>query len=161
MKTIDVGRTLAIIANFGEIAGIVLLAIEVRQNQQTLEEGNTMNLIAIGNIAQEHFSHFRNLLLENDELFSIWQRGLMDEELSGLDDAKFEELCSEQVFRMATTLRIFSRIGDDFDRTGAAFVVQRNINQSRRYAECWERVKPALLGRDNINFVEMVDGGTE
>jgi hypothetical protein len=36
MKTIDLGRTIAILANLGVIAGIVFLAIEVQQNSEAL-----------------------------------------------------------------------------------------------------------------------------
>jgi len=38
MKKIDLGQTIAILANVGVIAGIVFLAIEVRQNTESIDQ---------------------------------------------------------------------------------------------------------------------------
>ena len=39
MKKIDLGQTISIIANLGVIAGIVFLAVEIRQNNELLRAG--------------------------------------------------------------------------------------------------------------------------
>jgi len=162
MKSLNVGQAITVLANVGVITGIVFLAVEVRQNQATLEEGNAMNQIAIENIAQEHFSYFRSLILENDELFEIWESGIADAELTDLEQAKFDELCTEHIFRMSQSHRMRFRFDPNSEYRASARVVTGLIAQSSRYETCWNQLKPALRGGFNeFNFVEFVEGDLE
>jgi hypothetical protein len=159
MKKIDLGQTITILANIGVIAGIVFLALEVRQNQQTLERGNAMNLVAVQNASQEQYSSFRALLLDNDELFSVWQRGLADEELIELEQAKFLELCTDQIFRMATDYRTWDALDRPLEAQNAVIVVRSLIARSKNYDACWERVRPAAERSGYFGFIEGIDEG--
>ena len=162
MKKGDLGQTLNTLANVGVIAGIVFLAIEVRQNQATLEEGNVMNQIAVENTAQGHFSHFRSLILENEELFEVWEKGLADAELSDLEQAKFNELCDEHIFRMFQTYRMRVRLDPDTQYRGSPNLVRAFIDNSDAYANCWVRLRPALQGNsgDHFDFIGIVESNS-
>jgi len=157
MKNLNLGQTITILANVGVIAGIVFLAIEVRQNQSTLEEANAMNQIAVENTAQEHFSYFRALILENDELFDIWENGIAGAELTVSEEAKFQQLCTEHIFRMLQSHRMRFRLDPDSQYRTAAFVVAGLIAQSSRYEACWKQLRPALQGGEVFNFVDFVE----
>lgn len=59
MKRIDVGQAATIVANLVVVASVIFPAIEIRQNQETLEERNAMNLMIAQDTAQQHYSDFR------------------------------------------------------------------------------------------------------
>lgn len=42
MKKMDIDRSIQLLANLGVIAGIVFLAVEIRQNTESLEEGRNL-----------------------------------------------------------------------------------------------------------------------
>jgi hypothetical protein len=157
MKKIDFGQTLNTLANAGVIAGIIFLAIEVRQNQATLEEGNVMNQIAVENIAQEHFSHFRSLILENEQLLEVWEKGLSGAALSNSEQIRFNELCDEHIFRMFQTYRMRVRLDPATEYRGSPGLVRSFIDGSHAYAGCWARLRPALQSPDAFDFVEKVE----
>jgi hypothetical protein len=154
MKKIDVGQAIAVLANIGVIAGIVFLAIEIRQD-------NAMNQITIENAAQEHFSTFRSLVLENDDLFRIWEEGLLGSELTALEQAKFNELCDEHMYRMFQSYRMRFRLDPATEYRSSARVVGLFIAESDAYARCWARMRPAFQGPDNFNFAERVEGSLQ
>jgi hypothetical protein len=161
MNSFSLGQTIAILANVGVIAGIVFLAIEVRQNQATLEEANAMNQIAVENTAQEHFSYFRALILENDELFDIWQNGMTGAELTDSEETKFRELCTEHLFRMLQSHRMRFRLDPDSQYRSAARVVAGLIAQSTRYETCWNELRPAFQVSESFGFVGFVEEAIE
>jgi hypothetical protein len=157
MKKIDFGQTVTILANVGVIAGIVFLALEVRQNQETLERGNAMNLVAVQTTSQAIYSDFRYLLLDNDELFSIWQRGLADEELTESEQAKFMALCNDQIWRMATDFRTWDALDQPLDAQNAIMAVRGLRARSESYDDCWEQVRAVAERIGYRGFIEGVD----
>ena len=68
MKNLDVGQTINTLANIGVIAGIVFLAIEVRQNQASLEESNRISQRALEISSLERFSAIRDQIAESEEM---------------------------------------------------------------------------------------------
>ena len=61
MKKLDLGQTVGILANLGVIAGILFLAIELRQNNQLLR------VEAIGTVLEAQMSR-SELIAENEGL---------------------------------------------------------------------------------------------
>lgn len=62
MKKIDVGQTISVLANIGVIAGIIFLAIEIRQNNQLL------NADAIGAVFENRLTRQDNVI--NNERYA-------------------------------------------------------------------------------------------
>ena len=62
MKKIDLGQTLGILANLGVIAGIVFLAVELRQNTESLDESRRL---AAANAYQARAFTFASQTLSN------------------------------------------------------------------------------------------------
>lgn len=81
MKKIDLGQSLQILANAGVIAGIVFLAVELRQNNDQLE-------------AQSRFNYYQNriaayrFIAGQDELTELVGRAGNGEALSGAEAAR-------------------------------------------------------------------------
>jgi len=77
-------------AYLGVIAGIVFLAIEVRQNQISLDEANAINRASSSAAALEYLNEFRRLLAQDEQLAEIWLRGSSGGELSPVGQVRFD-----------------------------------------------------------------------
>ena len=75
MKKIDLGQTISILANLGVIAGIVFLAVELRQNNQLLQAE------AIGTVLETRLGR-QELILNNPHLIAIVQKNEKGEPLT-------------------------------------------------------------------------------
>jgi len=97
MKRFDVGQTVQILANVGILLSIVFLAIQVSQNQVTLDEENTLNALTGLEFALEGNSDFRRLLLNNRDLLEVWVTGNLGEPLSDIQKEEYEMLAAERL----------------------------------------------------------------
>ena len=157
MKKIDLGQTMGILANLGVIAGIVFLAIEVRQNQETLEEQNTLAVLAARDAAFDTYSAARTRLLENPELFGVWTKGRNGEPLTALENEQFETLRLDWIFRELSLYNKFATLGLQGE---AAVTVERvgiAIARSRVMKDYWENIKLRIEARGYGAFVREVD----
>lgn len=99
MEKINLGQTIAILANIGVIAGIIFLAIEVGQNQASLEEANRLNERMIRDTAIDRLMAFSSLLASSEQLADLWIRGLGDEELTQTEELRFGQLCQMEIWQ--------------------------------------------------------------
>jgi len=86
MKKIDLGQTIAILANVGVIAGIVFLAIEIRESREQA---------VIANAIQGTTEIYRWIqsLAEEPEIAELFQRGAENfDGLSELEQFRFDSL---------------------------------------------------------------------
>ena len=83
MKKIDLGQTINTLANLGVIAGIIFLAVELRQNQQ-LTAAQTRN-----SIAQVSVNLIRGEA-ENPQLLEVIAKGMAGEELTPVEQQQFD-----------------------------------------------------------------------
>ena len=81
MRKIDLGQSIQILANIGVIAGIVFLAVEVGQNQTSLEEANRLNERMIHDTALDRLMEFSALIAASEQVADIWIGGLGDQDL--------------------------------------------------------------------------------
>ena len=79
MKKIDLGQTIAIIANIGVIAGIVFLAVELQQNNRLLDAQVSYNLLLSRTESRDEtyfnpeFADFRFKVVSGEELSPVEQ----------------------------------------------------------------------------------------
>jgi hypothetical protein len=85
MKKIDLGQTINTIANLGVIAGIVLLAVEVGQNQTSLDRANALELANASTLGVQMFHDFRMSVTFDEQLSQVWSSGVLGEELSAVN----------------------------------------------------------------------------
>ena len=78
MKKIDLGQTIQILANIGVLAGIVFLAIELRQNNELLASEARRNRAASVEASY-------GILSQDSELASLVLKDVSDESLSELE----------------------------------------------------------------------------
>ena len=157
MKKIDVGQTIAILANVGVIAGIIFLAIEIGQNQAALDEQNTLTRLSGRDATLEYFSGFRKLLLEHPELHRIWTQGRTGEVLTAFESTRFRVLCLENLYASVTVYNRFDALGLTQERDAQAQYVANLISASGATRECWASYKTGLWSRGYSDFVSAVE----
>ena len=138
MKKIDLGQTLSILANLGVIAGIVFLAIEVRQNQESLEQSNLIDRAAVLTDTTAHFAEFRYVISQDEEITDLWYRGRRGEELSLIETDRFNDLCSSYFCNLATAHERFVLLGEEsLAASGPAAYARSEMQVSDRLRDCW------------------------
>ena len=72
MKKIDLGQTVAILANVGVIAGIVFLAVEIQQNTESLNEARNFAIAEAQQAMRAQLDESFRSLANSDELPEIF-----------------------------------------------------------------------------------------
>jgi hypothetical protein len=149
MKNIDVGQTIAILANLGVLVGIVFLAIEIRQaNVQTLlvnqtaVVGQTVGLqMSIANDADSSSLYFRGM------------NGYAD--LSEEDKVRFDLMMQSVLGRYASSM-----LADDLDLgVNARNYAARNIAayfEHEGFRQWWADMDRRTLPRPLVNLIDEV-----
>jgi len=100
MKNIDVGQTVSIIANLGVIAGIALLAIEIRTNTAT-------NRISMYQASNASWMQINGTLATDEELVALLAKA-NSEELEGAENIQFQAWVRQQMSHSDFVLRLYT-----------------------------------------------------
>ncbi len=90
MKKIDLGQGLGILANLGVIAGILLLFLEIRQNNDLIAE-------EAQRARTESLREAYSLLADNGELAAIWVKETDGEELTAVEAVRLVRVSGQNV----------------------------------------------------------------
>ena len=93
MKKLDLGQTITILANVGVIAGIVFLAIELRQNNRLLVAEAEFNQL-------QHLQDIGMVLFENPEVADMYTRALDGDELDRVEQRKNAQFSPDPLARL-------------------------------------------------------------
>ncbi len=85
MKKIELGQTITILANIGVIAGIVFLAVELRQNNELLAAEARSDL-------SSRRTGFIEMIVTSPDLADIIVKAASDEPLSAAEDLRFRQI---------------------------------------------------------------------
>ena len=151
-----INRWLTLLANIGVVAGIVFLAIEIRQNQAILEESNQYNFLEMRAISLESYNDFRALVVQDAELSRIWSDGRAGVELSALDEARFRTLCTSSVCLAVTQFERGAILGDGTVE-GQVTLTANRLAQYPGYQRCWENNRENVQAYGLGLFVEEVE----
>jgi hypothetical protein len=139
MSLDNLNKWLTLVANFGVVAGIVLLAIEVRQNQALMQRQFDLQVVdsgqAIANVADQR----RLLFAADSEVADIWLKGLEGELHSSTDKLRFDSLCDSQIWNDAIAYNRLRAIGRTVDAEIIPRGIKRRIETWDGYRKCWER----------------------
>jgi hypothetical protein len=156
MKRIDLGQTIAILANVGVIAGIVFLALELRQNQASLDEANALNRADSATEALQYFNEVRTLLAQDEKLSAIWLSGKAGNDLTSVDRERFANLCTMELWAFVTLHQRYDALGQTLEAKGIVDDARKNI-EPPGMLECWEDNREVFLGNGHAAFVAAVE----
>ena len=157
MKKIDFGQSITILANLGVIAGIVFLGVELNQNQQTLEQQLSLDLLTGRDAAVERFNGFRSQLLENPYLIPVWNKGRSDEPLTDEELEQFELLCANYIWNQTALYARFTTLALPEEIAATVRVLSGQRDNSERFGQCWDQSKTGIRERGYGELVDLVD----
>ena len=102
MKKFDLGQAITVLANLGVIGGILLLAYELRQNNELMEAEARFNRLAVATENNES-------IFENAELAELLLKDRNQEELNELERYRLDLLASKIVLTREWTFREIPR----------------------------------------------------
>ncbi len=153
MKKIDLGQAIQALANVGVLAGIIFLAVEVRQNQDSMDEERSLNALVV-------FSDFRELVSQNEQLSQIWLDGLSGNELAPVEAMRFNFLCNNYLWAYWSNYQRFESQGDTAALQGSVNSLRRQLAESMGLKECWDGLKFIVIDYGFTAFVADVDSGS-
>ena len=157
MRKIEVSRTIEILANVGVVAGLVFLALEVRQNQSILEQQNLLTSLSVRESLFDNYSNLRHLLLSNPDLHQIVLKGNNGQTLEGFDKERYKTYCFEMTMASLTN---YSRANALNYKPQAAISVSsfaKIITKSPELRECWGGLEDMVREMGFSNFANEVE----
>jgi hypothetical protein len=150
-------KWLTLAANIGVVGGIVFLAIEVRQNQASLEEFNKINRLDARTIEVQQYNDFRTVLAENKELSDIWAKGIIGETLDSSESERFDHLCKNILWIGVTAHERSIELGRVDTARGGITSTARQLNNSSGYRRCWEDNRDIIRGYGFVEYVDAIE----
>lgn len=153
----SLNRWLTLLANIAVFASIMFLAIEIRQNQVSIEEANRLSVLEARTLEVEQFNDFRALIVGSSELSRIWFDGMDDAELAEIDEQKFLTLCNSLIWISASSYER-SRVLERPDAMQATTAIRAGmIDNSRRFRACWLNFRDILRAYGVGDYVDDVE----
>ena len=145
MNLDNLNKWLTLVANLGVVVGIFFLAIEIRQNQQTLEQTQALierdyDLAVVDNLQQiaDTSDDMRMLFLQYPEIAELNIRGRAGEELSEVDAMRYRSLCGMQIWNDAVTHKRNLVLGRDDLARAEEVGIRDRIRKEPGFKKCWE-----------------------
>lgn len=152
MKKFDLGQTIQIVANVGVLAGLIFLAVQVTQNQSSIDEDAQLNTL-------ESFNEFRNFIAESEQLSEIWLKGLAGDKLTPTESLRFGYVCLDYLFLFATNYSRFEAQERRAAQQQLVSVLQRQFKESPGLERCWEQQKATIVGFEYGALVDAIESG--
>ncbi len=93
MDNANLNRWLTLFANVSVVVGIVILAIQVSQNTDTLEQNALYMRLALMDVGYQQTADWRNMLVADEEVGDLWEKGCRSE-LTEQETTDYEYLVS-------------------------------------------------------------------
>jgi hypothetical protein len=150
MKKIDLGQILNTLANLGVIAGIVFLAMEIRQT-------NSIAILDARTTELDQYNNWRMTLVEDDLLSDIWTRGLAGMLDDPLEIRKFQLLCMNYVWLSVTAWERGVELGRQTVVTTQTAIRGRMLREDVGFQDCWDYVKDSIIEYGLSDYVDQVE----
>ena len=157
MDTENLNRWLTLCANLAVFASIMFLAIEIRQNQVSIDEGNRLSRLDARAIEVEQFNEFRSALIEDPALMRIWNDGLADEPLDPEGEERFAYLCSNLIWISAGSWERSIALGREDAAAATTATRAQMVGDSARFARCWRSMRDQLIPYGLAEYVREVE----
>ena len=153
-------KSLTLMANFGVLIGIFVLAVEVRQNQDILEETQEMNLLTARTSDIQQYHDWRAMLIQDEQLIQLWLDGVEGKELDSVQDTRFMLMCISTLWFDASMYErsVVLNRANTTARTIARDLRER-IGEQPGYKSCWEATRDAIRDYGFGDFVDAVEAG--
>ncbi len=150
-------RWLTLATNLGVIGGIVFLAIEIGQNQASLEQSNRINLLDARTTEVQQYNDFRTVLAQDKELSEIWTKGLSGDALDSSESARFAHLCKNYLWLGVTMYERSIELGRAATAQGQVRLRGQSLHDNPGFRRCWDKQRATVIGYGFSDYVEAVE----
>ena len=159
-------KLLTLIANFGVVAGIFFLAVEVRQNQEMLERDEQarqiereMRISEFSDFAVSRYGRIRDWTVQDPELSVIWTKGLAGEALDPVDQSRFFSMCADRLWSEVLMWERSQILDRQVWQKAVVSALRDDLQTSAGFRRCWGVRQSTLTLWGWGEFVEEVNAG--
>ena len=147
MNQFSASKIIQVLANIGVIGGIIFLAVEVRQNQYSIDESNRIAEAEMLRASLEAFNEWRMMKASDSEVALIWLKGQAAEPLDEIETERFRDLCKTLLWDLLAFYMQALEFHDADSATGWATLTGGVVSGSGPgLSRCWEdEVKPEAI----------------
>ncbi len=150
-------RWLTLATNLGVIGGIVFLAIEIGQNQASLEQANRINVLDARTTEVQHYNDFRIVVAQDKELSEIWTKGNSGDALDPSETARFVLLCNSYLWIGVSTYERSVELGRATTAQGHVRLRGQALHDKPGYRRCWDNERAMISEYGFSDYVEAVE----
>lgn len=127
LKASEINDWLGVLTNAGVIAGLVLVAYEIHQNNIALERDSRLSQIEVLDGVRAAWQNWEYAIIENEDVADIWMRGNSGEPLDALAEFRFQQLGREMFRLISQNYRQYTTISGE----PADWVVEQLIETAK------------------------------
>jgi hypothetical protein len=146
VKASELNDWLGVFTNIGVIAGLVLVAYEINQNNIALERQDRIAQVEVVDGIRAAWQNWEYAIIENEDVADIWMRGNAGEPLEPLEEYRYYQLAKEMYKLISQNYRQYSTISGE----PADWVVQQLIDTAQRSPRL-KKVFIEQLGRSSFS----------
>ena len=150
-------KWLTLVANFGVVAGIFFLAIEVRQNQEILEFDQQLAILNARATDVQQFQSIRLAKVESEDVTEIWLKGFAGQELSPTKQEQFDSMCGYQIWADAAMYERSVVLGSEANAQATVEDAKTFLKRSGVYERCWKQNRGGLARYGYKAYVDAVE----
>ena len=113
LKVSELNDWLGVLTNIGVIAGLVLVAYEINQNNIALDRDARLSQVEVLDGIRAAWQNWEYAIIENEDVADIWMRGKSGEPLDALDEFRFEQLGREMFRLISQNYRQYTTISGE------------------------------------------------
>ena len=159
-------KLLTLVANFGVVAGIFFLAIEVRQNQEMLERDEQarqmerdLRIADFTAFAVNSYGQIREWNVEDPELAAPWNKGRLGENLSPSDQSRFNSMCGERIWSDVLMWERSQILGRQSWVAAVVAGLREDLETYPGIRKCWANQQKGIKRWGYEGFVATVNAG--
>lgn len=157
-------RSLTLLANFGVVAGIVFLAVEIRQNQdllelnhQTMLREQELSILNATHLEVEQFNDLRAQIYSSVEISELWLNGRSGEFDNAVDEYRYNQLCSAWFIANGLSYKRSMVLGRPLVLKALPQQSRLGIDMNPGMKQCWDRITPFLISFGFDHYVSAVE----
>ena len=104
---------LGVVTNIGVIAGLILVAYEIHQNNVALEQEARLSRVEVLDGIRGAWQNWEYAIIENADLAEIWMKGRAGEPLDRLETFRYEQLGREMFRLISQNYRQYTTIAGE------------------------------------------------
>jgi hypothetical protein len=160
----SLNKWLTLLANFGVVAGIFFLAIEIRQNQtlldqnhQTMLRAQELEILSATHLEVEQFNDLRAQIYLSKEVSELWLKGRSGEFDDAVEEYRYNQLCSAWFIANGLSFQRSIILDRPIVLKALPQQTRLGIDMNPGMKKCWDRAVPFLISFGFDEYVSAVE----